>query len=236
MACNTGVSLTPLVNGEVHHFENRGLYDGLSTLWDEETGSIWNHITGEAVYGPLKGYRLPVYNLLHMNAESALATYPDLQVAVSERPMREVKGRNYVQRLFDRFLMLTDRLQGTILEEDERRPTMEVGIGIWTEESAKYFPMEVILEAGDAMVDELNDRPIVLYVEPSSRAPSAFYAETRSATWVDDELRLDDGVALRDGRLFDADGERLEVERPLQLFTRWYGFALTFPETDVYGE
>jgi hypothetical protein len=47
--------LTPLVNGEVHHFENRGLYDGLSTLWDEETGSIWNHISGEAVYGPLLG-------------------------------------------------------------------------------------------------------------------------------------------------------------------------------------
>jgi hypothetical protein len=113
---------------------------------------------------------------------------------------------------------------------------MEVGIGIWTEEVAKYFPMEVILEAGDAIVDELNGRAIVLYVEPSSRAPSAFYSETKSATWVDGELHLDDGVVLRDGRLFDADGERLEVERPLQLFTRWYGFALTFPETEVYGE
>lgn len=236
MACNTGVSSTPLVDGEVHHFESRGLYDGLSTLWDEETGSIWNHITGEAVHGPLKGYRLPVYNLLHMNAESALATYPDLQVAISDRPMREVKGRNYVQRLFDRFRALSDRLQGTIREEDERRPTMEVGIGIWTEESAKYFPLAVIVEAGEVMVDELNGRAVVLYVDPSSRAPAAFYAETKSAAWVEGELRLDGGASLREGKLYAADGERLEVERPLQLFTRWYGFALTFPETEVYGE
>ena len=228
--------MTPLVDGEIHHFESRGLYDGLSTLWDEETGSIWNHITGEAVYGPLRGYRLPVHNLLHMNAESALAAYPDLQVAVSDRPMREVKGRNYVQRLFDRVRKLSDRLQGTILEEDERRPTMEVGIGIWTENAAKYFPLAVIAEAGDAIVDVLDGRQVVLYVEPSSRAPSALYAETSGAIWVDGELRLDHGVVLRDGRLLDAEGGRLEIERPLQLFTRWYGFALTFPDTEVYGE
>ena len=24
------------------------------------------------------------------------------------------------------------------------------------------------------------------------------------------------------------------AERPLQLFTRWYGFALTFPHTEIY--
>lgn len=171
-----------------------------------------------------------------MNAQSALAAYPDLQVAVSDRPMREVKGRNYVQRLFDRVRELSDRLRGRILEEDERRPTMEVGIGIWTEESAKYYPMKPIIEAGEAIVDELAGRPAVLCVEPLTRAPSALYAETEGAEWVDGELRLDDGVVLRDGRLFDAEGGRLEIERPLQLFTRWYGFALTFPETKVYGE
>ena len=23
--------------------------------------------------------------------------------------------------------------------------------------------------------------------------------------------------------------------RPLQIFTRWYGFSLTFPDTEIYG-
>ena len=39
---------------------------------------------------------------------------------------------------------------------------------------------------------------------------------------------------LRDGVLYGADGQRLEIDRPLQLFTRWYGFALTFPGTAIY--
>ncbi len=35
--CNTGVGLTPLVDGKVHHFEFRGVYDGVSILGDRET-------------------------------------------------------------------------------------------------------------------------------------------------------------------------------------------------------
>ena len=33
--------------------------------------------------------------------------------------------------------------------------------------------------------------------------------------------------------LFDADGNRVNAEQPQQIFTRWYGFSLTFPETEV---
>jgi hypothetical protein len=39
---------------------------------------------------------------------------------------------------------------------------------------------------------------------------------------------------LRDGVLYDSAGQYREIERPLQLFTRWYGFALTFPGTTIY--
>jgi hypothetical protein len=34
--------------------------------------------------------------------------------------------------------------------------------------------------------------------------------------------------------LFERDGRRVEVERPQQVFTRWYGFALTFPGTEIF--
>ena len=64
-------------------------------LGDDETGSIWNHITGRAVYGPLQGHALPVSNLLHMTAKQALERYPGLSVAISQRP---IQGRT---RFFD---------------------------------------------------------------------------------------------------------------------------------------
>jgi len=40
---------------------------------------------------------------------------------------------------------------------------------------------------------------------------------------------------LESGVLRDGTGNRLELDRPLQLFSRWYGFALTFPGTGIYG-
>jgi hypothetical protein len=47
-------------------------------------------------------------------------------------------------------------------------------------------------------------------------------------------VRLDGGT-VRDGVLLDSRGRRMAAERPLQVFTRWYGFALTFPGTSVYA-
>ena len=41
---------------------------------------------------------------------------------------------------------------------------------------------------------------------------------------------------VRAGVLYDADGERLERDMPQQIFTRWYGYVLTFPEAEVYGQ
>jgi hypothetical protein len=226
--------LTPIVDGEVYHYVSRGLYNGVSILWDRETGSVWDHITGEAMYGPSVGHWLPIYNLLHTNAAAALEADPELRIAISDRPIRQ-RG-NFLDWVMGRFTSLSERFERTIAKEDKRRPTLEVGIGLWTENVARYYSMEDVLAAGEAISDELDGRRLVVYVEPRSRALGALYAETGNAEWVEGELRLDDGVVLREGRLYGSDGARLEIERPLQLFTRWYGFALTFPGTEIYGE
>ena len=51
----------------------------------------------------------------------------------------------------------------------------------------------------------------------------------------DSRLTVGEALVLESGVLRDASGDRLEIERPLQLFSRWYGFALTFPGTAIYG-
>jgi hypothetical protein len=38
------------------------------------------------------------------------------------------------------------------------------------------------------------------------------------------------------GVLMSRDGKRQNVERPQQMFTRWYGFSLTFPGCEVAGQ
>ena len=232
MACNTGVSLTPIIDGEVHYFRSRGLYDGLSLLGDEETGSLWNHITGQSVYGPLRGESLPVYNLLHTNVENALTAHPDIEVAISERPVR---GRGGMMAPGSgRTRQLRPGFRATIVEEDTRRPTMELGLGIWAGSEHRYYPMELVRELGGAVLDQLGGRGVVVYMEPESFTLVALYAKVSAAMLTDAGLDLAGVGVLRDGVLYDSDGLRLEIERPLQLFTRWYGFALTFPGTAIY--
>jgi len=70
----------------MHHFTNAGLYDALFVMQDTETKTLWNHITGEALYGDLVGRTLgPVANVLQTNVAQALARDPAARVAISDR-------------------------------------------------------------------------------------------------------------------------------------------------------
>ena len=214
----------------VHHFEFGGLYDGLSLLRDFETGTIWNHITGEAMFGPLAGERLATYNLLHMTVAGALAAYPQLDVALSDRPIRKQE-----KSFIDQVPVLAGVLRRTMAREDERRPQMELGLGIWRDDVQRYYPMKTVREQDGLVVDTFEDRQVVVYIDPRTRVLTGLFTRAQHAEWNGKRIRLSDGTTIRNGAVFDAAGDRIESDRPLQLFTRWYGFALTFPETTIYA-
>lgn len=233
MVCNTGVGLTPRVSGRILHFESRGLYDGVSVLWDRETGTLWHHITGEAMYGPLKGHRLaPVSNLGQSTVGELLEARPDVPVAISDRPIAGGGKRG----IFDRLRGLSARFRGTIAREDNRRPTMDIGIGVWTSDgTAKYYPLETVAEQGNAIIDTFGGRRLLVYFAPRSRVLRAIYSPASAAQWEGDVLALSTGHRIAGGLLLDPDGQVLRMDQPLQVFTRWYGFALTFPGTEIHG-
>jgi hypothetical protein len=224
--------MTPVIDGKTHHFVFRGLYDGVSMLTDYRTESYWNHITGRAMYGPLQGAEMPVANLLHMSVEQALAAHPDLRIAISDRPVSGQQSRFWP--LAKQIPVLSERLRSTMAGEDVRRPTMDVGLGVWNDEAARYYPLEHVAAAGNVLFDRLAGRRVLVYFDPSGHALAAIYSDATEARWDGKTLRLDTGARIRSGVLFGPDGERLPLERPLQMFTRWYGFALTFPDTEIY--
>lgn len=224
------------MNGEVDRFSEKGLYDGLFLLSDERTGTYWNHLTGEAVYGPLAGERLQQENVLHTTVAQVLAEDPDALVAISDHPravQRSERGGT-LSGLLSRIRDLPDMFTGTIQEEDGRRETMEVGLGIWGDSGARYYSMAVIEENDRALFDTFEGRRVLLYFDPAARALMAQFTDAESASWEGDVLHFSTGERIEDGVRFTEDGSRIAVERPLQVFTRWYGFSLTFPDTDVY--
>jgi Protein of unknown function (DUF3179) len=239
--------LVPDIDGKVHHFTNVGLYDGLFVMQDAETKTLWNHITGEALYGPLVGRNLgPVGNLLQMNVKQALAMDQKIQVAISNRTYfaggrqfgsaggppnggTRAQGPNPSAEMGSRFV-------GTLGKEDSRRPRMELGLGVWTNATRRYYPMERIRERGGAFIDQLDGRKVLIFINSGTNTPAALFVNASSAKMQNDEIHLDNGAVVRDGVLFDRAGKRQAMEHPQQVFSRWYGFALTFPGCEVFGQ
>ena len=227
--------MAPRVDGKVHWFAEHGLYDGLFLMRDEESGTYWDHMTGEAVYGPNVGSALDVSYLRQTTVAQILGQDPDAYVAISDQAMR----RNESLALDGLLARIGGRLsrmfRATVKEEDDRLPTMDLGMGIWDGEEARYYPYERIVANGNAVLDDFEGRQVVVYLDPSAYALAAGYIETDGISWEEDVLRFSDGSYIEGGVFHDASGERAQIERPRQVFTRWYGFSLTFPDTDIYG-
>lgn len=217
----------------MHHFINAGLYDGLFVMQDTETETLWNHISGTAMHGELVGHRLPVSNLLQMNVRQALDMNADIQVAISDRPISGMFSRmgpdNGNAQLMGQFAV-------TLGSEDTRRDRMEMGLGIWTKDSRKYYPMDVLKQQGRVLLDDFDGRSVLVYVDPLSSTPTALYVDATAAKIEGRDITLDTGQAIKAGMLVGEDDQALPMERPQQIFTRWYGYALTFPGADIYGE
>jgi hypothetical protein len=96
--------------------------------------------------------------------------------------------------------------------------------------------MERIRERGGAFIDQLDGRKVLIFVNSDTNTPAALFVSASTAKMQDGEVRLDNGAVVRDGALFDHAGKRLAMERPQQVFSRWYGFALTFPGCEISGE
>lgn len=202
-------------------------------MFDHETETYWSHMTGEALYGPDVGKRLEVRNLLHTTVAQILAQDPETRVALSDH--QNASGRqSTLGSILSRYTRLPDMFPATLGGEDGRRPRMDLGLGIWEGAVARYYATETLTASGRAVVDSFGGRNVIVYIDPTEFTPMAQYIDADSVWWDGDVLRFSNGRYLDDGSTYGADGERIDIERPLQVFTRWYGFSQTFRETEIF--
>ena len=182
--------MAPEIDGVTHTFAEHGLYDGLFLMRDEETGTFWDHLTGEAVYGPQVGTVLEIANLLHSRADQVLANDPGALIALSDRAMRtdeDMEPRSLLARVGGR---LSRMFRTTVKEEDDRLPTMDIGLGIWDGEEAWYYSYERVVAEDEAVLDTFQGQRLLVFLDPSSYVLSSFLVDAESLRWDDDVLRL----------------------------------------------
>jgi hypothetical protein len=226
--------MAPSIDSVAHTFAEHGLYDGLFLLRDEETGTYWDHLTGEAVYGPRVGTALEVSNLLHSRVDQVLANDPNALIALSDRALRNDEDMESSGLLARVGGSLSEMFSSTVNEEDARLPTMDIGLGIWEGNEARYYPYERVVAGDRAVLDTFQEQRVLVFLDPSMHVLSSFLVDADDLRWEDDVLRLSNDQYVDGSVLYDSDGTRVEAARPLQIFTRWYGFALTFPNAEIY--
>ncbi|MBL4849566.1 MAG: DUF3179 domain-containing protein [Planctomycetes bacterium] len=203
MVCHSGVGLTPLVDGVLHHFSAGGLYDGLVLLIDDESLSHWDHTRGDAVHGPLVGKQLEVWPIEMTTVVTEVSTHPRTLYSPSDaglfaRGFGRVSGALAGGGFLGRGLV-PPGFKGTMSKPDDRRTSMEHGVGIVVEGRARYYPMGV---AREGVTDDWDGRQLQIRMGPDG---------IPAATWEDDG------------------------SRPMQLFTRWYGFSFTYPGCEIFS-
>lgn len=235
--CNAGMSFSPVLDGKTYDFYSAGFYDAMTLLADKQTRSYWDHITGECIEGELKGKRLErLSNMTHATASVVEAMFPDAKLVVSSldagrATMDDLAEGLRTQEKPEWLPFLTGSIDATM--EDTRLARLEMGLGVWVGKDAQFFPFRTIHMQDNIVFDEVGGQRVLVYVDPDTTTPAAIFTEAKTARWRGDVLVLDNGESIDNGRLMK-DGEVIPSKRPLQLFQRWYGFAITFPGCRIF--
>lgn len=80
--------------------------------------------------------------------------------------------------------------------------------------SARFYPRSVVQAEGKTLVDQFGDRGLLLYLDPATHSLLAIYSDAASPRCDGSVLELGGQGFIRDGRLYDPDGRRLDLEQP----------------------
>ncbi|MCB9797314.1 MAG: DUF3179 domain-containing protein [Alphaproteobacteria bacterium] len=201
MPCNSGVGLTPIVNGEVLEFGVNGLANGLATMADTRTWSRWDHITGECYKGELAGEQLESWPIVHTTVEAARVERPELRVHLSPtRSLFVTAGNALHPTTLHNAGVLPPGFAATMSGQvDPRLPRLTQGLAVVVGEEARFYVKDALPEAG--LEDDWGGRRLRVALGRIDHVPRARWA--------------DDGT------------------EPMQLLSRWYGFAFTWPGGDI---
>jgi hypothetical protein len=157
------------VNGRELHFHLAGINNQNFIMRDEETGSWWQQVTGEAILGPLKGQRLrPVFH-----DELTFATWKQ------EQPLGRVlrpdeamaKAGNYVPADWEQRMVKVP--VATSATPDRTFEPRNLIAGIRVNGAAKAYPV-TSLQKQSPVIDKVGGVPIMIVVANDGRSIRAF--------------------------------------------------------------
>ena len=155
------------VNGRVLHFHLAGINNQNFIMRDEETGTWWQQVSGEAIAGPLKGQRLRgvdhdelTFGLWKQEQKNGRVLKPDPSVA----------QRNYASSDWEQKMV---RVPVASRNNDKTLPQRTLVVGVTVGAATKAYPIETLAKQSP-IIDELGGIPIVVVLGSDGKSVRAF--------------------------------------------------------------
>ncbi len=156
--CNSAVGFEREVDGQVLRFGVSGLLRNSDlVMWDRQTESLWQQISGEGIVGELAGTQLEFVPVTLVSWETFREQFPEATVLSQDTGF----GRSYGVNPYD-FYDSSSRPFLFSGDVDDRYPAFERVLATVLNETNKAYPFSVISEEG-AVNDELAGEPIVVF-------------------------------------------------------------------------
>ena len=213
-------------------------------MYDRNTDTVWNAITGEPAFGPLttSGIVLDVLPVVVTDWASWLEAHPDSSVLSMDTGFRRnyTNGAAYSDYFNSAELMFPSWQQDTALIENK-----EMVFALRLQGEAKAYPLAMIIPER-IIIDRVGNTDVIIiaeatpereFFEPGGAAVRAYERQGRdfSAGAVGSTLVSEDGRSWRitEEALVADDGQRLNrIGGHLAFWFGWFGF---YPNTLVYG-
>jgi uncharacterized protein DUF3179 len=228
------------VNGQLLHFHLAGINNQNFIMRDEETGSWWQQVTGEAIQGPLKGQQLlPVY---HDELTFGLwkRERPEGRVL---RPNEEVAQKgNYAPANWEERMQKVPVATSVAVDKSLEPRTQVIGVAL--NGAAKAYPLDAVLQQ-QLIIDEVGGVPIFIVVGDDKKSVRA-YERTLDVSTLEFFVSAN-AVPLtlmdnKSGSLWDFTGKAIsgawsgrQLRRVSILNDYWFDWVTYHPQSSVYN-
>ncbi|MBB5343219.1 DUF3179 domain-containing (seleno)protein [Tunturibacter empetritectus] len=152
--CHTGLVWSRVVDGKLLHFRLAGINNGNALLRDEQTSSIWQQSTGEAIFGPLKGQQLKLVRSDELTFALWKSEQPHGQVLKAD----PLYAAEYDPKDWEKHVEKTPTVVNTTRSGIAPHQLM---LGVTVAGQSKAYPIESIL-AAKLIQDRVGDQPLIV--------------------------------------------------------------------------
>ncbi len=247
--CNTGVRYDLKLNGKPIQLDFYGLYNGVVTLCDRESESVFLQASGKFVTGELLGSELQTGALLDTTWGNWKRLHPDTLVMAQETPFSKFYSPKDKPEPRGHSRFPAPFFQPSMTRGDKRLPAFEKVLGLVSRkggEQRRAYPIKSLQEAEGVINDTFSKTPLVVFLEMETVTANAFSRQVDGKTLTFVVRKDDNGKrAFYDKETetrwsIEGKGEEgklagKELDRIENHLSQWYGWVAYFPETTIYG-